>query len=130
MKETTRLQMLGEFSSQNLSWICSNCSPLRSSTLPSLQSSSRCLAKKVLLTLREIANIFTLGVRTTSSVINLLVSSRDSFHFHSQQNGCVPQDELFLLAKTRIYAQHNRFSHCNQQCRKEEHDKICIQMRK
>jgi hypothetical protein len=122
--------MLGEFRSQNLSWICSNYSLLISSTLPSLQSSNIYLAKKVLLALREIANIFTLGVQTTSYVINFLVSSRNSFYFHPQQNGCVPQDELLLLIKTRVYSQHNRFSHSNQRCRREEHDKICIQMKK
>ncbi len=40
----------------------SNYSMLTSSTMPLLQSLSKCLAKKVLLTLKEIADIFALGV--------------------------------------------------------------------
>jgi hypothetical protein len=37
---------------------------------------------------------------------------------------------LRFLTKTRVYAQHNNFSHSNQRCKKEEHDKTFVQTKK
>ncbi len=70
--------MLGKFNFENLSLICSNYLLFKSSTMSSPLSSSRCIAKKVLLAPSKIANIFTLGMRSSSFTINLLVSSTNS----------------------------------------------------
>jgi hypothetical protein len=40
------------------------------------------------------------------------------------------QDESSFLQLIGIYAQHNIFFHCNQQCKGEEHNKIYIQAKK
>jgi hypothetical protein len=66
-----------------------------------------------MLALKEIEEIFALSVRSISFVINLLVSSTNSQHFHPQQDGYEHQDESSLLTWIEIYAQHNRFAHWN-----------------
>ncbi len=45
LNETTRLWTFGKLNSTNFSWICFNCSPLRSSRLLPFGSVNKCLAK-------------------------------------------------------------------------------------
>ncbi len=65
-----------------------NCSPLRSFVVPTLQSSNKCLTKKVLLKIKDIINVFTLGMWTISFAINLLILLRKSLHLYPKMNCC------------------------------------------
>jgi len=80
LERNNQVTNVEEFISKNVSWICFNCFSFKSSTRPSPLSSNICVAKKVMLTLSEIAYIFALGVWSTSFMINLLVLSTYSLH--------------------------------------------------
>jgi hypothetical protein len=47
-------------------------------------------------------------------VINLWSCPQIPYIWHSQQDIYGPQDESLFLRLTLVYAQHNKFVHCNQ----------------